>query len=750
MSSYVRSITAALLLCGLVVPRATAQTSPATDSVRIARLAALGRVWGAIKYFHPALVSKPIDWDSALVAAIPRVRAAKSRADFAAAIDTMLAALGDPLTRVVKPPAPSPRLASAKKTHIDWQADSTLVVSIGDPAEYSGATQALQRGQADIGRARRIVFDLRTGGDASDPGDMSYVFSNSGINGLLVSRSMSAPGFRTRMYSGFPTQLGSTSGGYWAGFNIVAGEVFQPRPNNPERRVVFVADQHSDIPAVALTLQHAGSGTIVMEGASRELPQLGNRWQMRLIDSVVVSMRTGDVVAEDGTLGARADNAVGVMSSNDAALDVALQFVRRPVPPRERAEAPSEFTPPPERAYAEMRNPSIEYRLLGAFRFWNAINYFYPYKALMGEDWNAVLTSVIPRFEQARDSLEYGLAVAGLVSKIHDSHGFVRSPGLIPYFGRVSPGVKVRYVEGKAVVTEVSTDSAVLASGIKVGDVVTRVDGEQIGARRSRFTPYIAHSTPQALDNAMAQRILLGPDSSIAVLGVLGADGREREVKVPRRISFYQTMPWTRSGPTWSVLSGNIGYVDLERLTVSQVDSMFDALKDTKAIIFDNRSYPQGTGWSIAPRLADRDDVVGARFQRPLVTSPDTTEWNTHAFIQILPRTTKARYHGKTVMLVDERTISQAEHTGLFFEAANGTKFIGSPTMGANGDVTVVVLPGGALANFTGHDVRHADGRQLQRVGLQPDVLVRPTIAGIRAGKDEVLERAIQFLQTGR
>ena len=101
-------------------------------------------------------------------------------------------------------------------------------------------------------------------------------------------------------------------------------------------------------------------------------------------------------------------------------------------------------------------------------------------------------------------------------------------------------------------------------------------------------------------------------------------------------------------------------------------------------------------------------------------------------------------------MLVDERTISQAEHTGLFFEAANGTKFIGSPTMGANGDVTVVVLPGGVFANFTGHDVRHADGRQLQRVGIQPDVVVRPTIAGIRAGKDEVLERAIRFLETGR
>ena len=63
--------------------------------------------------------------------------------------------------------------------------------------------------------------------------------------------------------------------------------------------------------------------------------------------------------------------------------------------------------------------------------------------------------------------------------------------------------------------------------------------------------------------------------------------------------------------------------------------------------------------------------------------------------------------------------------------------------------MTSVVLPGGISAWFSGHDVRHADGRQLQRVGLVPDILVRPTIAGIRAGRDEVLERAVRYLEGG-
>ena len=98
-------------------------------------------------------------------------------------------------------------------------------------------------------------------------------------------------------------------------------------------------------------------------------------------------------------------------------------------------------------------------------------------------------------------------------------------------------------------------------------------------------------------------------------------------------------------------------------------------------------------------------------------------------------------------MLIDERTQSQAEHTGLFFEAANNTKFVGSHTAGANGDVTNFCLPGGINIWFSGQSVRHADGRQLQRIGLIPDIEVKPTIKGIRDGKDEVLERAIIFLQ---
>ena len=75
--------------------------------------------------------------------------------------------------------------------------------------------------------------------------------------------------------------------------------------------------------------------------------------------------------------------------------------------------------------------------------------------------------------------------------------------------------------------------------------------------------------------------------------------------------------------------------------------------------------------------------------------------------------------------------------------------FVGTPTAGANGDVTSILLPGGLEVRFTGHDVRFPDGRQLQRTGIQPDVRVAPTLRGIRAGRDEVLEAGLRLARVG-
>ena len=93
-----------LLALGLVSWTASAAPSaaPALPSSE-ERLAHLARLWGQVKYRHPALAYKDVDWDAALVQALPRVESAQDAAAYAAAVQSLLDVLQDPATRVLRP-----------------------------------------------------------------------------------------------------------------------------------------------------------------------------------------------------------------------------------------------------------------------------------------------------------------------------------------------------------------------------------------------------------------------------------------------------------------------------------------------------------------------------------------------------------------------------------------------------------------------------------------------------------------------
>ena len=44
-------------------------------------------------------------------------------------------------------------------------------------------------------------------------------------------------------------------------------------------------------------------------------------------------------------------------------------------------------------------------------------------------------------------------------------------------------------------------------------------------------------------------------------------------------------------------------------------------------------------------------------------------------------------------------------------------------------------------------DVYYPDGMQTQRIGIVPDIEIKPTIKGIKEGRDKVLERAIEYIE---
>ena len=109
----------------------------------------------------------------------------------------------------------------------------------------------------------------------------------------------------------------------------------------------------------------------------------------------LVSCRVGEgleaVVRLGEMIGRAGADTVVRGDPGDAPLRVALAFARRPVTPPSDALPRSAYIPEAESPYASAKYPGRAYRVLAAYRWWNAIHYFYPYKHLIGEDWWAVL-----------------------------------------------------------------------------------------------------------------------------------------------------------------------------------------------------------------------------------------------------------------------------------------------------------------------------------------------------------------------
>jgi C-terminal processing protease CtpA/Prc len=739
---------AAIVVVALGCALAAGRQAPAEDA-RAERLAALGKLWARVKYFHPYLAYKPVDWDGALVEALPKAAAASTSGEYAAAVDSMLARLGDPATRVVRPAAITGAAPGGKDALHRIGRDGILEITVNPETLTDSRLDAdrLRQAASEIARAKAVIFDLRRqqawAGQAANSVGLAFVAG--GFNSQLALARLRVPGQRSRMHAGLASPFEGGSVFFYSAFQVKDGAVIEPANGAREKPVVFLADETSVLPPIAPVLQAAGKASIVAQGGVSDA-SLVEAQLIRLPLGVAASLRLTELVYEDGTTGLE-PNLLLPPGSDEQALAAARRLALNPGQRRaaQRPRLPVYGIPRREEAYPSPEYPRWEHRLMAAFRIWAAFEHFFAYRDLMNQDWDAVLVNSLAKLEQASDARDYALALAEMVARVGDSHAtVVGSRSLAEYFGVAQPPIRTRMIEGLPVVTSVFKEGA----AISPGDIVVSVDGENAAGRLERMGRYVAASTPQSRDHILMQRWLGGAPGTKAGLIIRGRDNQVREVVLTRNGS--SRLPW-RNSEAIEILPGNIGYADLDRLPPERVDEMFEKLGNTRGIVFDMRGYPQGTAWLIAPRLTGREQVVAARFRRPLALAPGGVSadvgtldaaWN---YVQYLPETGKRKYTGPTVMLIDERAMSQAEHMGLFLEAANGTKFIGSRTAGANGDVSRFTVPGGITISFSGHDVRHADGRQLQRIGLVPDIEVKPTIAGIRAGRDEVLARALRY-----
>lgn len=395
-----------------------------------------------------------------------------------------------------------------------------------------------------------------------------------------------------------------------------------------------------------------------------------------------------------------------------------------------------------EKSYKDSIFPSIELRLLGLSRYWNIINYFFPYKYRIGQDWNEVLVEMVPKFKDSRDTISYHLAMLELTAKINDSHASFTTKYTNQYFGVKWAPFSFKIIDNKAIVTGFYSDSLCKINDIQIGDVFLEVGNLTIEDITKEKSKYIGASNEATKLRNMYYVIFNGHTDSVNA--TFERNGVVQEKTIYRYDFIDFNYKWTNANinDTCKILDGNIGYINLGLLQPQQTDRYLNKLKDTKAIIFDVRNYPNGTMYSIANFL-NADKRPFAKFTNPDLSYPGIYHYTAPYFCG---KKNNAPYTGKVILLFNETSQSHAEFTLMALQTAPNVISIGSQTSGADGNVSLITFPGNYKTYMTAIGVYYPDGRETQRVGIVPDIEIKPTIEGLKLKRDEVLEKAIEVI----
>ncbi len=392
-----------------------------------------------------------------------------------------------------------------------------------------------------------------------------------------------------------------------------------------------------------------------------------------------------------------------------------------------------------ENEYKNLKYTDDGVKLLALFRYWNMIEYFFPNRHLMDDNWDKVLKTFIPKMIESDDELSYKLVILELIGKIQDTHANIwqNHKVLTTFWGENTAPIEVKMIENKVVVTRLLGDST-NALKIEIGDVITDINGEkveQLIEQKIKYCP--ASNRPTQLRDMMKK--LLKTNETNLDLTIEGKGTQKVQCSIIKSSSFRDT-----TSPSHKLLADNIGYIYPGTLKGGEINDIMKKFKDTKGLIIDMRCYPsEFIVFSLGQYLMPQPTEF-VKFAKGSLEKSGDFEYRPPLKVG---NKNNDYYKGKIAILINETTQSQAEYTTMAFRVAPKVTVIGSTTAGADGNVSNIILPGNIRTMISGIGIYYPDGRETQRIGIIPDIEMHPTIKGVKNKVDELLNKAIEMVK---
>ena len=310
--------------------------------------------------------------------------------------------------------------------------------------------------------------------------------------------------------------------------------------------------------------------------------------------------------------------------------------------------------------------------------------------------------------------------------------------------------IVAKIIDNKLIVTKILDSIIVRTDSVKIGDIIIKINNREIKDIVANQRNLIGASNEASFLNKIIEPILSVNADTVKIDFIINNKNVSKTINC---VDFNKTKYQLENESVtklkkvkFKILDKNVGYVNLGELSRRNIPDMSENLKATKAIIFDLRNYPNDILFDIANFLNSREQVF-ATYTTPDLKYPGRFKWVKG---DTCGTNSTSSYCGKVVVLLNEDSVSQSEWTAMGLKTAGNTTIIGSQTGGADGNVSGIDFIKQIHTQFTGIGVYYPDRTETQRIGIIPDIEVKPTITGIQMGRDEVLERALQFIETGK
>ena len=709
--------------------------------MNIDKLYELGKIWGEIKYFNPYIHINNIDWNKAFTDCYSIIKDCENTKFIEIINKHLLSKLNDPLAR-----AESLR---SNKTNCNFEnsfkisSESIVILKLNDWSN-DNVDNLIKKAIENRHIAKGFILDIRNLTEETE----KQIFSKLDKHKLLryfCATTLKRTSDLVMEYEGFPNERSPENITFYKSyFKIQNKPSISILTKSVEVPIIIIAEKSNPLSTNILDLRNNNKCKIISV----------NDTLTHIPDSFIASIKTkfGEIAYS-----------VKIPIFNNSTKPIYSDFLINETNEKEIIEFAvkqinnfSDFVQQTEIIditndikmdlnFNENSFPNEIERVMAVTKIYSVIKYFFPFKELMDCNWDEIYKIFLSKAIKSSCRIDYINLIKEMGTFIEDSHVYLwytRKKAI-----RKIP-VTAFYLENKMIISEITNEEFQTLHNIEIGDEIIEINEKSVDDLIEKQGNYISASRGITKLRDLMRELLIGEINKSFSLKLLSKKGIEKTIY--SKYGEFVNSDNFKKKSTKSIIESteSILYVNLYTLSDNDTSELDTKLTEFKNVIFDLRGYPSHPKlFSLLKQLCHKEIFDWGKSKIPIISYKSTNEDENYFAYKTLINKYKShsKFKNKIVVLVNEETQSYAEAISDALRVNSDAVLIGSNTAGANGDITFMSLPGNLDLMFSQMVVLISDGSSMQKVGLYPDIKVDPTIDGIRSGRDELIEKAIEY-----